>query len=190
MHAKRYARWLVGALLSVVLSGCPGSVQGTVSGIGLSVADTLFYPVKDAGKTTNLVVLIGDKANLCTTLKANRIPRSATAMQFVFYRWADDVSTQLAPDVGEYTVVPFGTNITRGGNYATAEFIHNDANCTNTISDNAAEGKSGLIKLAAVNAAINGSATGSFDVTFGSDRVTGTFSGAYCDAAPQKPSCE
>lgn len=187
-----YAKSFAGAFLVAALSGCPGSVSGTVSGIGLTVSDTIFYPVKDnAGKTTNLIILLADKGNLCSMLKANRQPKSATGLQIVFYRWGTD-NTVLAPDTGDYTVVPGGTSVSNGGNYAMASFMHFDANCSNTLSADAAAGKSGLVKLTSVNSAVNGSASGSFDITFGTDRVTGGFSGAYCDmgSLPNNPSCE
>lgn len=187
-----YAKSFAGAFLVAALSGCPGSVSGTVSGIGLTVSDTIFYPAKDtAGKTTSLSVLLADKGNLCSTLKANRRPRSSTGMLITFFRLATDF-TVLAPDIGDYTVVPGGTKVATGGNYAVASFLHVDANCSNTLSDEAAAGKSGLVKLTSVNSAVNGSASGSFDITFGTDRVTGGFSGAYCDIGtlPENPSCE
>jgi len=185
-----YAKFLVGASLVAALSGCPGNVSGTVSGISLGVADTLFYVQKDTdGKTIAFNTIIADKGNVCTTLKANRQPKSATFMQMILFRWADD-GKNLAPDVGEYTVVD--TTPTKGGNWAYATFNHSDANCTNTLAASASSGKSGLIKVTGVNAANNGSISGTFDISFGSDKVTGSFNGAYCDLAtvPNNPSCE
>jgi hypothetical protein len=186
MHSK----FLVGAALFVALTGCPGSVSGTVSGISLGVADTLFYVEKDtAGKTIAFDVILADKGSVCTTLKANRLPKSSTSITLGLFRLAEDL-TFLAPDIGDFTVID--STPTKAGNWAIASFSHLDANCTNTLSKSASSGKSGLVKVTGVNAANNGSIAGTFDVSFGSDRVTGSFSGAYCDLAsvPNNPSCE
>jgi hypothetical protein len=185
-----YSKVLVGLTLGAVLTGCPGTFNGTVSGSSLAVADTIFYASKDAaGKTTSLVALMADKGGVCGTLKANREPKSSTFMMLQAFRLADD-NTILAPDVGEYTVL--SGSPTKGGNYAWATFFHYDANCTNTLTENARTGKSGVVKLTTVNLATNGSAAGSFDITFGSDHVTGSISASYCDmsAWPTSPSCE
>ncbi len=178
-------------VVAALVSACgPGSVNGTVSGISMNVADSIFAAIKDnTGRQVGLFVVMADKPNLCDSLKANRQPKSATAMVFAMVRY-NAQGEELAPDVGDYTVVE---EITAAGSFASASFTRSDANCTNTIAANASGGKSGLIKLSALKAEANGSAQATFDVTFGAgDKVTGSFNAKYCDIASlgTNPNCE
>lgn len=185
-----YSKVLLGASMLAVLAGCPGTFNGTVGGIGLAPADTIVYPEKDTNsKTVGLFVMMADKGGLCNTLKANRMPKSATGMMLTLFNVSEKLEL-LAPDVGEYTVVQGAQS--KAGRYAWASFNRTDANCTDTLSSSTGSGKSGLVKITALNASTNGNGSGSFDITFGTDHVTGTFSGSYCDMAkiPNNPSCE
>jgi hypothetical protein len=179
-----------------VLSGCGGgSVSGNVSGISLAVQDSIFFVIKDdAGKTQYLSVFMGDKPNLCETLKANRLPKSATSLSFnlLNVKVENGVQTFLAPDVGSFTVID--TMITQTGTYATANFSKLDSNCTQSLADTATGGKSGLVKITTLNAAANGSLAGTFDVSIGTqtDHLTGTLNARFCDVTkiPANLSCE
>lgn len=179
------------AVAMVAAVGCaPGSVSGSVGGVTMNVADAVFAVLKsDAGKSEGLLVILADKPNICTSLKANREPKSATALTMMLYRVTQ--TDILAPDVGDYTVID--SNPTSAGNYAGASFTRTDANCTNSLSASASSGKSGLIKVTGLKAEANGNATGSFDITFGAgDKVTGNFNAAFCDAVltDKQPNCE
>ncbi len=175
--------------MAALLTGCAGSVNGKVADVSLNVADAIFAVLKADGKSIATVVVLSDKPKLCETFKANREPKSATALITTLFRFSD--SAYLAPEVGDYTVV--GYDPTTAGSYAQSFFSRTDANCTNTISVDASRGKSGLIKLTAFKDAKNGTAGGNFDITFGEgDRLTGSFNASYCDISelPQSPNCE
>ena len=101
-------RALIFAEVLATLSGCGGgSVAGTVSGISLAAQDSIFFVIKDdAGKTQAVAVVIGDKPNICDTLKANRNPKGATSLSFSLLnvKIENQQASLLAPDVGSYTV--------------------------------------------------------------------------------------
>lgn len=175
----------------VAMVGCSGSMSGTVGGISLSVSDAIFAVLKDdAGKSIAAFIVMADKPKICESLKANREPKTATALALTVYRFS--ATDYLAPDVGEYTVVD--ANPTSAGSYASANFSHTDSNCTNTLANSAANGKSGLVKLTSLKGETNGNASGTYDITFGAgDKVTGSFNASYCDISKlpaTTPNCE
>lgn len=183
---------LLMAVSTLVLAGCAGSVNGQVGGISLAVSDAIFAILKDgSGKSTAALVVLGDKPKICDSLKANREPKSATALFFTLYRFSD--TDYLSPDVGEYTTVAPGTPST-AGSFASATFSRTDSDCRSTLAANAATGKSGLIKLTNIKGEANGTANATFDVTFGAgDKVTGNFNATYCDISQlptADPNCE
>lgn len=180
---------MTAAVLLAGLSGCPGSVNGTVGGVQLPVSDAIFAVLKDNGKTVGAAVYLSDKPKLCDSLHANRETKQATSMLFLLSRTT--TSDVLAPDVGDYTVIEFGR--AEAGNRTYSFFSRTDANCTNTISSTASGGKSGLVKLTNFKPETGGSANGTFDVTFGAgDKVTGNFNATFCDITevPANPNCE
>lgn len=189
--------WLVAAMTVIsAFSGCGGgSVNGNVSGISLNVLDSIFVVIKDdAGKTQGVTVLMGDKPNICDTLKANREPKSATTLVFSMFnaKFENGVGSYLAPDVGSYTVIDMPTSI--GGQFTFAAFGRTDANCTASLTGAASQGKSGLVKVSQLTASAGGSLTGTFDVSIGTqaDKLTGNINAKYCDASkiPDKLNCE
>ena len=182
---------LMVAVSMVAMTGCSGSMSGTVGGISLNVSDAIFAVLKDdAGKSIGAFVLLADKPKICDSLKANREPKSSTSLALTVFRFS--ATDYLAPDVGDYTVVD--TNPTSAGSYAQGFFSHTDSNCTNTLAGSAASGKSGLVKLSALKGETNGTASGTFDITFGAgDKVTGNFNASYCDISKlptATPNCE
>lgn len=186
-------RVTLGLVAAVFLSACggPGYMDGTVAGLNLSVKDAIFALIKDtSGTTQGMYLIMADKPDLCATIKANRQPKSLSGVIFSMIRYTD-TGTVLAPEVGDYTVI--NSTPPRGGSYAGAFFGHTDANCTSTIAQAAATGSSGLVKLTSMKAEAGGSASGTFDVTFGtSDKVKGGFNAAFCDVTSlgNNPSCE
>jgi hypothetical protein len=190
-----YTKTLISLLsLAFVACGGPGSVSGTVSGLSLAVQDSIFTPIKDDdGKTVAAVIVLADKPNICGEIKANRNPKSTTSMVLALFRFS--VSQQhldfLAPDVGQYTVI--NSTPKGAGNYAKATFSRTDANCSSTLSEAAGAGVSGTVTVDSLKAEPGGKATGTFDITFGSnDKVKGNFNAVFCDVPPAtgNPNCE
>lgn len=176
---------------AIALSACGGSVNGPVAGAQLGVADSVFFVNKDsAGKTKALIVVLADKPNICTSLKANRQPKNATSMVLSLIRLSANGEV-LAPDVADYTVTD---QFSGAGNWGFAEFSKTDSNCTSVLASTATGGRSGVVKLTAINANTGGTAAGTFDITFGSqnDKVTGNFNSTYCDLSTlgSNPNCE
>lgn len=185
------ARILVAALLAVGMVGCAGSAEGKVAGYNLAVADAIFGTYKDDdGKNIGVQLIMADKANLCESLKANRKPKGATYLSLAMLRIGDD--GVLAPDAVDYTVKeglePFLTK----GNNASATFTREDSSCSSTITGSAGGGKSGLIKVTNLKAETGGTATATFDITFGDGSLKGSFNAQYCDLAAltDNPNCE
>lgn len=182
---------LLAVVSMVAMAGCSGSMTGTVGGVSLNVSDAIFGVLKDdAGKSFAAYVVMADKPKICDNLKANRNPKTATSLALTLYRFS--ATDFLSPDVGEYTVID--TTPAGAGSYASADFTHSDSDCRNTLADSAASGKSGLIKLTSIKGETNGSANGTFDITFGAgDKVTGNFNASYCDLSKlptATPNCE
>lgn len=178
----------------VAVMGCSGSMSGTVGGVSMNVADAIFAIFKDdSGKSVAALVVLADQPKICDSLKANRIPKGSTSLSLSMYRIGPSPTFEfLAPDVGEYTTID--TNPNGAGTYAQANFDHSDSNCTNTLSGSASTGKSGLIKLTNIKGETNGTANGTYDITFGAgDTVKGSFNATYCDVTklPQAtPNCQ
>lgn len=164
----------------MALMGCSGSMSGTVGGVSMNVADSIFAILKDDnGKSVAALVILADQPKICDSLKANREPKSSTSLVLTMFRVGSTFDF-LAPDVGDYTTID--TNPQGAGSYAQATFSHTDSNCTNTLSNSAASGKSGLIKLTNIKGETNGNANGTYDITFGAgDTVKGSFNASYCD---------
>lgn len=184
------ARILVAALLAVGMVGCAGSADGKVAGHSLAVSDAIFGLLKDnSGKNIGLQVILADKPNLCDTAKANRRPKSATALSFLLVRIGD--TEVLAPDAVDYTVREGFDFFTTKGNNAAVDFEREDSSCASTIGGSAGTGKSGLVKVTNVKAEAGGSANATFDVTFGDGSLKGSFNATYCDlSAYNNPNCE
>jgi hypothetical protein len=189
-----YTKTLISLLsLAFVACGGPGSVSGTVSGLSLAVQDAIFTPVKDDDrKTIAALIILADKPNICDQMKANRQPKSATSMVLALIRLSDSPQQPfLAPDVGQYTVI--NSDPRAAGNYAEARFSRTDATCSSTLSESAGTGVSGTVTVDSLKAEPGGKATGSFDITFGSnDKVKGNFNAMFCDVPTTtgNPNCE
>jgi hypothetical protein len=180
-------------LALAALTGCGGSFSGTVNGISLNVQDSIFGLLKDEmGKSAGLVIFMADQPGLCDKLKANREPKNSTSMTFLLFNVSND-GMQLAPSTGDYTITSSLTATTRG-NIGIASFSKSDGNCTATIQPANTTGQSGIVKLSALNSSAGGQATGTFDITVGTqnDKVTGSIAASFCDISriQQNPNCE
>lgn len=179
--------------LASALVGCGpfNTFEGNVSGVTLSVKDAIFYNPKVDGNIRSTVIYLTDKENLCASLKANRTNKNLTGLAMVLIRSNAD-GTILAPTTGEYSVVKDLTTMPQMG--AWASFNKSDANCTNSLTTESSLGQSGTVKVDKMDATANGAITGTFDITFGTQKnlTKGSFSARYCDISetPEKPSCE
>lgn len=162
------------------------SIEGTVDGINLVPKDAIFL------KTNNqrdIVFVMSDTENLCANLKANRLPKNQTLLTIYLDRRNGD-DEQVAADVGEYTV---GSSSKSLQFLALAYVTTSDSKCAPTGLWDNRFGQSGLVKVQELSAKPNGRMTGTFDITFGTqkDKTKGSFSATFCDIpSDMTPSCE
>jgi hypothetical protein len=167
------------ALAGVALVGCgPGnSVHGSVGGNSLAAVDaiSLTYPVTST--ETGAVVLVSDKGNLCQTLKAGHQPASWTLLELIVIKLDTATSTaSLTPGTYAYVGQP-----TQPGSYSAGAFMKSDATCKATSSTTTTT--AGTVTLTTANLAPSGRLTGSFDLTLGADKITGSFDAPFCDVS-------
>ncbi|MBK7860791.1 MAG: hypothetical protein IPJ65_19755 [Archangiaceae bacterium] len=177
------------AVLGLAACGPANAVHGTIDGHALAVEDAILFVQKDtSGKILGTAVILSDQPALCSTFKANRFPRSSTFLSMGLAR-RNGTEVLLTPEAGEYTV---SNTFATQGSVGTAFFGRLDANCVNAVPFQTALAKSGLVTLQQISFDSNGGAGGTFDLSFGSDRVTGSFSVPYCEglAPTTMPSCE
>jgi len=145
----------------------PGSFNGTVQSDALHVADAVYLMSQE--------IWLTDHTDLCTLLKANTYPKSGTLVKIAPHPVTTSVDFMVAESGAlDHTV--------------SLEFLKLDATCNTSMSAPATAGSVTLTTATAM-----GSASGTFDVTFGSaDHVTGSFNALFCDAMTiyPSPTCE
>ncbi|MGD0528252.1 MAG: hypothetical protein ABSE49_24165 [Polyangiaceae bacterium] len=140
-------------------------VNGTVDGVTMTVVDQVGVSgtVTTNGSTGSYAgAVITNIAGTCSVVQSHANPPNAQALSLVVY----GSGTTVGP--GTYTV---GSTAVSG---AQVTFAAQDAMCTSTAS---ADATGGTVTLSVVNGT---SIEGSFDVTFGSDHVSGTFDAPVC----------
>ena len=146
------------ALVVATLGACSGAgaatVQGTVSGTGLSPADAIFYAV--SGGTAIAVVNVG---SVCGFLSQREQPKNLTSLSF--YITPAVVSTATY-DVTQTTTIQATWSIT-------------DATCTRTTNVAATAGTVTLTGVA------TDTISGTFDLMFDQDHVSGSFTAKPCN---------
>jgi hypothetical protein len=151
-----------------------GSMTGTISSQSLTVADAISNTVSQPGGSAGAII-VGSVANQCQLINARRILKSGSALEIIF--GIQSGNTLAAPTPGIYTVHTLATINGFQGMVAAALFVVNDASCNTTTGP--IEATSGTLTVTRVDAT---GYTGTFDVTFGSDHVTGTFNTGSCSA--------
>jgi hypothetical protein len=171
---------LVLSLVAVALGACsPNQFNGAVAGNPLVVVDSVLYAQRDSsGAILSAVVWLSDKPNLCDSLRANRELKSQTRALLQLYSY-NDSQQRLTPGPATFTVLD--GNPPTSGNFGAAYFDKTDSTCTQTLANSVGHAKSGLVKVLALSLTASSRAVGSFDLTFGTDNVTGTFDAPFCD---------
>jgi hypothetical protein len=151
-----------------------GSMTGTISSQPMTVSDAVSNTVSQTGGSAGAMI-ISSAANQCQLINARRTLKSGSALAIVF--GIQSGNTVAVPTPGIYTVHTLETINGFQGMVAAVQFAVNDATCTTTTGPVEATG--GTLTVTRVDAT---GYTGSFDLTFGSDHVTGTFSTGTCSA--------
>jgi hypothetical protein len=141
----------------------------------------VFFPLTDDTGIWGVTVQLGDAADLCADAQALRTRRNATYVDLHVFRWTGETGWSfLSPDKGTYTVVD--RSAPPPLNYAWPNFWKSDANCYNVVAESRAWGQSGTVDVESIAFTSDGTMTGKFDITFGTqnDRVTGSFNASHC----------
>jgi hypothetical protein len=161
------------------------TVSGTVDGGSLTPVSTLGYATvvtcPDAGSVAFAFSGIADFVASCTSLQSDKA-NSTTLGMFVL-RFGQQTQQPIAP--GTYSVsVGFPTPDDAGViSFVSATFEKLGAACQRTVSSDAT---SGTIVISSVSST---SIAGTFDLTFGGGRLTGTFNSPIC-SIPEAIICQ
>jgi hypothetical protein len=142
------------------------SVTGTIQGAAVPASDAVgLSSVASGGSEAAVGAIITNVASACTVLQDHGNPPGATALIVAVSAMGGSVAT------GTYAVVTQGFG-------ATASYATQDATCNTSFSENASGGSVTLTTVSGSTVA------GTFDLTFGSDHLTGSFSAPICSYAP------
>jgi hypothetical protein len=169
-------------VMVIAAAACGGSgtsVTGTVGGQSFDAQDAVFITGSSAS-TTGTIVGMTTFGALCNAVTTNQIPKSSRVLSF---QLAEANGTTAGPVTGPGTFDFLGSS-----SGATKVFAANwesfDATCTPTSTS----ATGGSVTVTAVTAT---HIAATFDVTFGTDHITGSFDASAC-AAPSSsgsPTC-
>jgi len=167
--------WFTAAMVSILaaLPACSSSsggggngtasVTGTIQGATVPAGDAVGLDSVASGSSEAAVgAIITNVASACSVLQDHGNPPGATALVVAVSAMGGSVAT------GTYSIVSQGFG-------ATASYTTEDTTCNTSFSENAS---SGSVTLTTVSGS---TVAGTFDVTFGSDHLTGSFSAPICN---------
>lgn len=176
-------QWLWPSLIAVICLACGGgksgtSISGTVGGQSINVKDQIAGGLTRTCSTSpgtiaaEFLVAFADVANVCATAQTNSGKANATILTLGIFRFGSN-PPPIQP--GTYTISDTTTRDS-AGNFlgAGALFAKYDATCKQSFATAAT---SGTITISSISSS---SATGSFDATFSTGRVSGTFDSPIC----------
>lgn len=161
----------------LLAAACGGSVEGTVGGHTLQVADAVFVLVHPKDQTEPVLeVLISDAPSICRRLGTNTLPGGANNLQLAIIRAGTDGGL-LSPAPGPHEVLEAVTFVE--GAFGAAFFSNFDGRCRRTLPSQTAVGTGGRITLDSFDPAK--AARGTFELTFGGgDTLKGRFDALRC----------
>ncbi len=170
-----YAHAVVFAVFAVAAcSSASTSATGTVGGASLNAQDAVFANLQ-SGSTSGTVLAVTSFTGTCNDVTNSRLPKSSAVL-----------SIQMVSNGGVVTAPgTFSFPNASGANFLGASFSAYDATCVPTPTDATA----GTVSVTAVSAS---QMTGTFDLTFGNDHLSGSFNAAYCATLGQgngSPTC-
>jgi hypothetical protein len=166
--------------------GGMASISGTVSGTTLmpvSAAST----VSTTGAAANMAIIaISETASLCSDEQASITHRNARALGLQLQN-QDASGNQTIPIAGTYDIT---ASPQAGAMSASAIVLLLDNQCM--TMPNSPVASMGSVTLTNVNLFAGGETDGTFDLTFGTDHLTGSFAAPFCDqsAAPTTLTCQ
>ncbi len=188
LFTQMLAGWLAVGLSLVGCGGAPihssdlgsgmdmaalATVNGTLQGATLTVADTAYGTRVPGGGGSNTVIVLTSYAGVCTQLDNNHLGKNGQVLVLVVVDYDTMTKAQSAISApGTYVVFGNGTptSHTAAGNYFTTTM-------TCQVPANEEPASSGTVTITAFSAS---SISGTFDVILGSDHVTGSFTAPFC----------
>jgi hypothetical protein len=175
---------LLALTFGLTASGCsppavePATVNGTVNGIQLVAGDSVYanqtLPGSSSSQTTIAIVNTG---GVCAEMAKNQQSKNLD-MLLLFLGNGGDAGTTAVTGPGTYTI----------GNVNSASFRVSDASCQ-PVPASSSDATSGTVTVTAYSTQ---TMTGTFDLMFGTDHVTGAFSAENCPGlgnSPANPTC-
>ena len=167
--------WMAGSLgaLCLVACGATGSMDGTVSGESLAVADGLFSTKLAAGLEGGLIVLT-DQSDACLALESRALLKGYRGLVIILMEMDGD--SVVTPTAGEFNII--SGNGMPSDRFASAAFVQRrEASCASEIDEKASSGK---ITVTTYNAAKG--VKGSYELNFSNgDKVSGEFDVTLCE---------
>ena len=168
------------ALLALSCGGgkaSPGSLNGTIRGESVRVADVISGDVSSQGQSFG-VVMLTDHGSLCDLATRRIVGRSSHYISFSMSDVSGSSSSSPPAGPGSYTVDnPLQSTRSARSAYLIAEVT--DAQCT-FVREQMAWGISGTVTLTKVAAGVYAA---TFDVTLNTgEHITGNFEAAACAA--------
>jgi hypothetical protein len=119
-------------------------------------------------------VLIIDSMGACPDVMMNSYPANTTYVNLTVYQ-TDATGAYMTPTAGDYTI--HQGEPPPSFKLGSATFASEDGLCTVINTENAT---AGTITVSSINLASGGGIVGTFDLTFGSDHLSGSFNAPYC----------
>jgi len=153
------------------------SVSGTINGQPMAPRDAV-SGVLQTGSNSVGEIFIGSYDTICAKINAHQEPRNSQAVAIEIGNRSSSTSFVAPTATGTYPVF-VATDHSHTGLQASLQFLATDANCNLITNIDAAAG--GTVTLTRIDAT---GYAGTFDVTFGTSHVTGSFASAQCAALP------
>lgn len=156
-----------------------GTAKGSVAGQTLSPksAASATY-VKDGDF---FLFVLSNQTDYCGAIKAGQTHANHRSLVVILYAAAAEGQSSQALGTGTYTISSEAP--TNPGLYANAAFNASDASCEGILSGDAGAATSGTITLAGVTSK---GLTGTYNLKFGNDTLTGSFSAPDCLALAEQ----
>jgi hypothetical protein len=157
----------------IFAAGCGGSagnasVKGTINGKSFSSAHAIS---SNAAGQTSAVVIISNVSDLCSRVSSPTPPLNTQALTFSLFEVDSSDNVSAPAHTGDYAVL---AQAGAAGQFVSAGYEAIGATTSDTTEAEPTAGKVTLTSFA------NDDFVGTFDLTFGTDHVTGTFDPTPC----------
>jgi hypothetical protein len=155
-------------------TGGSGTATGTVNGHSLNVKDAVFAADTSLGITT---LALADRTDVCTLLKSSTPPTGATTALVLGLANLGPASIPVGLGTGTYNWNDLNSLPPPGLYWAGSFGVGTGCTLTNTT-----DATGGTVTITQVGNTTGTHLKGSYNGTFGSDTLSGTFDAVYCDA--------